>query len=109
MCQMYRKKCACGQRTAEIFFGNMVLDEVSVKEVYCPDCSATADEDPVSTVKDNGWLLSLDTDVLRAYAPRMRLDADTLTAGRSSTRTSSPGSGSPPRTTSSGPRNGKNS
>ncbi len=80
MCQSYRKPCACGQRTAEIFFGKMVLDEAAVTEVYCPQCSGTADLDPATTVEDNGWVLALDPDVLRAYAPRMNLPAEGLTA-----------------------------
>jgi len=80
MCQSYRRPCACRQRTAEIFFGNMVLDESSVREVYCPACSATVSRDPISTVTDNGWVLELDLDVLRTYAPRMQIPADAVTA-----------------------------
>ncbi|NTU59451.1 MAG: hypothetical protein HGA98_00150 [Deltaproteobacteria bacterium] len=80
MCQSYRKPCACGQKTSEIFFGKMILDEAAVRQVYCPECSATVDVDEVSMVSDNGWILELDAEVLRAFAPRMQLDADTLTA-----------------------------
>ena len=80
MCQSYRKSCACGQKTSEIFFGKMVLDEACVREVYCPECSAAVDVDSVSMVSDNGWILELDPDVLRVFAPRMKLDAETLTA-----------------------------
>jgi hypothetical protein len=80
MCQSYRKPCACGQKTSEIFFGKMVLDESSVRQVYCPQCSSTVDVDKISMVEDNGWILELDSDVLRAFAPRMSMDADTLTA-----------------------------
>lgn len=80
MCQSYRKPCVCGQRTAELFFGQMVLDEASVKAVYCPQCSATVDPDPVTMVEDNGWILELDADVLRAYAPRMNMTPDEVTA-----------------------------
>jgi hypothetical protein len=58
----------------------MVLDESSVRQVYCPQCSATVDVDKASMVEDNGWILELDTEVLRAFAPRMNLEADTLTA-----------------------------
>lgn len=82
MCQSYRRPCACGQKTAEIFFGKMVLDEASVAGLYCPQCSATVEVDPVSMIEDNGWLLELDPDVMRAYAPRMNLAADAVTAER---------------------------
>ena len=80
MCQSYRKPCACGQKTAEIFFGKMVLDEAAVRGVYCPQCSATVEPDPVSTVEDNGWILDLDPEVMRAYAPRMGMSPDEVTA-----------------------------
>ncbi|GAB4269248.1 MAG: hypothetical protein Kow0092_23260 [Deferrisomatales bacterium] len=80
MCQSYRKPCACGQRTSEIFFGKMVLDEAAVRAVYCPACSAAADRHPKRTVEDNGWVLELDPEVLEAYAPRMEMTSDEVTA-----------------------------
>ena len=80
MCQSYRKTCACGQKTSEIFFGKMVLDEAAVREVYCPQCSATATADSASMVEDNGWVLELDTDVLQAFAPRMSMTPESVTA-----------------------------
>lgn len=80
MCNMYRKPCACGQKCAEIFFGNMILDEASVAAVYCPECSKTATVDPDTAVEDNGWVLELDADVLKVFAPRMRLERDGVTA-----------------------------
>ncbi len=82
MCQMYRKTCSCGQKTAEIFFGNMILDEVAIAGLYCPACSGAAPDDPKTTVEDNGWVLELDPEVLAAFAPRMHLDAETITAGQ---------------------------
>lgn len=80
MCQSYRKTCTCGQRTSEIFFGKMVLDEAAVREVYCPQCSATVDLNPRSMVEDNGWVLELDTEVLEVFAPRMDMNSKTVTA-----------------------------
>lgn len=80
MCQSYRKPCACGQRNSEIMFGNMILDEAVVAGVYCPQCSATVDVDPATMVVDNGWILELDSDILRAYASRMGMEAASVTA-----------------------------
>ena len=80
MCQSYRKPCACGQKTSEIFFGKMVLDEASVREVYCPQCSSTVEVDAKTMVPDNGWVLELDEDVIAAYAPRMEMTSDDVTA-----------------------------
>jgi len=82
MCQSYRKTCTCGQKTSEIFFGKMVLDESSVREVYCPQCSSTVELDPKTMVEDNGWVLELDPDVMQVYAPRMEMTADGVTAER---------------------------
>lgn len=80
MCQSYRRPCSCGERTSEIFFGKMVLDEAAVREVYCPRCSGGVNLDAASMVSDNGWVLELDTDVLKAFAPRMGMVADEVTA-----------------------------
>lgn len=82
MCQSYRRPCSCGEKTSEIFFGKMVLDEASVREVYCPKCSVGVPVDAASMVADNGWVLELDTDVLKAYAPRMNMAAEAVTAER---------------------------
>jgi hypothetical protein len=60
----------------------MLLDQAAVVELYCPQCSATVDDDPVAMVEDNGWVLELDADILKAYSPRMQLDADTVNAAQ---------------------------
>lgn len=80
MCQSYRRPCACGQKTAEIFFGKMVLDEAAVSGLYCPECSNTVEVDAATMVPDNGWVLELDPDVMAAYAPRMAMTSDEVTA-----------------------------
>jgi hypothetical protein len=80
MCQSYRKNCACGQKTAEIFFGKMVLDEKSVEKVYCPNCSHDMEIDRDARVWDNDWVLELDMDVVRTYANSMGISPDELTA-----------------------------
>ncbi len=68
MCQSYRKACACGQQTSEIFFGKMVLDEKSIAQVYCPECSRDVDTESNNRVWDNGWVLELNLDVVRTPA-----------------------------------------
>ncbi|MGD2270370.1 MAG: hypothetical protein PVI06_08225 [Desulfobacterales bacterium] len=80
MCQSYRKDCACGKNTAEIFFGKMVLDEQSVEQVYCPECSQNIDTDCDHRVWDNGWVLELDMDVVKTYAATMDISPDEATA-----------------------------
>lgn len=80
MCQSYNKACVCGQQTAEIFFGNMLLDETVVSQVYCPVCSRTVDADHKSRVWDNGWVLELNMDRVTSYAPTFGMAPDDITA-----------------------------
>ena len=80
MCESFKTKCACGQKTAEIFFGKMVLAESSVTQVYCPKCSQNVDCERIDRVWDNGWVLELDMDVLRAHANSMGILPQEVTA-----------------------------
>jgi hypothetical protein len=80
MCQSYRKACACGQQTSEIFFGKMILDEKSIAQVYCPECSGDIDTESNNRVWDNGWVLELNLDVVRTRAALMEISPDRVTA-----------------------------
>ena len=80
MCQSYKRTCACGERTAELFFGKNVLNESAVREVYCPTCASRAGDDPSAFVQDNGWVIQLDPDLLKSMASHMGLDSETVTA-----------------------------
>jgi len=80
MCQSYRKPCSCGQNTGEIFFGKMVLDEQSVEQLYCPECSQDVELEWDNRVWDNGWVLELDMDVVRTYAYTMDISPQEVTA-----------------------------
>ena len=80
MCQSYRKACACGQQTSEIFFGKMILDEKSIAQVYCPECSGDIDKESNNRVWDNGWVLELNLDVVRTRAALMEISPDRVTA-----------------------------
>jgi hypothetical protein len=80
MCESLRKKCTCGRNTAEIFFGRMILDERAVKRVYCPQCSNGSPAEGDSRVWDNGWVLELNMDVIRARAPIMEISPDRVRA-----------------------------
>ena len=80
MCQSYKRRCACGERTSELFFGRNVLNESAVLEVYCPKCAGRVDAAPESLVHDNGWVLQLDPDIYQSMAKHMALEADSITA-----------------------------
>ena len=80
MCQSFKTNCVCGQKTAEIFFGKMVLSEDSVAKVYCPVCSQGIDTEGHHRVWDNDWILELDMDVLRNHAASMGIAPQEVTA-----------------------------
>ncbi len=80
MCQSYRKVCACGQNTTEIFFGRMILDETSVAKVYCPDCSQNIETESDSRVLDNGWVIELNMEIVKAHAQVMEISPEEVTA-----------------------------
>ena len=80
MCESFKTKCVCGQKTAEIFFGKMVLAESSVTKVFCPDCSQDAAAERAGSVWDNDWVLELDMNVLRAHAASMGIAPQEVTA-----------------------------
>jgi len=82
MCQSYRKRCACSQNTAEIFFGRMVLDEKAIAQVYCPKCSQNIESGRDNRVWDNGWVLELNMDIVRIRANVMEISAEEITADR---------------------------
>jgi hypothetical protein len=82
MCQSYKKICVCRQKTAEIFFGKMVLNESAVTELYCPNCSRSIDVNGDNRVWDNGWVLELDMNVLRTHAGSMGISPEELSADR---------------------------
>ncbi|MGD2096740.1 MAG: hypothetical protein PVG35_04120 [Desulfobacterales bacterium] len=80
MCESYKTACVCRQKTAEIFFGKMVLTESSVTKVFCPECSQDIDAERADRVWDNDWILELDMDVLRTHAASMGIAPQEVTA-----------------------------
>ncbi|HJO63098.1 MAG: hypothetical protein QF466_01830 [Desulfobacterales bacterium] len=80
MCQSYRKVCACGKNTSEIFFGKMILNEMAITQVYCPKCSHNISTESDSRVWDNGWVLELNMDMVRTHAPIMEISPEAVTA-----------------------------
>ena len=80
MCESFKTTCVCGQKTAEIFFGKMVLAESSVAKVFCPNCSQDIDTDRADRVWDNDWILELDMNVLQLHAASMGIAPHDVTA-----------------------------
>ena len=80
MCESFKTNCVCGQKTAEIFFGKMVLAENSVAQVYCTSCRQDIDSERNDRVWDNNWILELDMDALRTHAASMGIAPQEVTA-----------------------------
>ena len=80
MCESYHLKCQCGRKSAEIFFGKMLLDEKSVNILFCPECSKGHENTRPERVLDNDWVLELNMDLIRIHASTFGIDADELTA-----------------------------
>jgi len=58
----------------------MILDETSVAKVYCPVCSQHIETDCDSRVWDNGWVIELDMEVVKAHAAVMEISPEAITA-----------------------------
>ena len=80
MCESFKTKCVCGQKSAEIFFGKMVLAESSVAKVFCPNCSRNIDSERNDRVWDNNWILEFDMNVLQMHATSMGIAPQDVTA-----------------------------
>lgn len=80
MCESYHLQCQCGKKSAEIFFGKMLLDERSVTALFCPECSKGHESIGPESVWDNGWILVLDMDIIKSHASTFGISADQLTA-----------------------------
>ena len=80
MCESYIVNCQCGNNSAEIFFGKMLLDENSVERLFCPECSQGHEESQQQRVWDNGWVLELNMDIIRLHSSTFGISADSLTA-----------------------------
>ncbi len=80
MCESYIITCQCGAKNAEIFFGKMLLNQSSVKELFCPKCSKGHEEVQPQRIWDNGWVLELNMDIIKSHSSSFGIDIDSLTA-----------------------------
>jgi len=80
MCESYILECQCGSKKGEIFFGKMLLNENSVKQLFCPSCSSGHDSVQRHRVMDNGWVLELNMDIIGSHSSTFGMDAGSITA-----------------------------
>ncbi len=80
MCESYFLEYQCGNKKAEIFFGKMLLNESSVKQLFCPNCSQGYEDSAPQRIWDNGWVLELNMEIIRKYSSSFGMPVDSITA-----------------------------
>ena len=80
MCDSYHLTCHCGKKSADLFFGKMVLNQQAVLALHCPECSAGQALRQADTVWDNGWTLTLDMAIVASHAATFGVNASEITA-----------------------------
>jgi len=58
----------------------MLLNEKSVKQLFCPQCSQGHTTDQPQRIWDNGWVLELDMDTISTHSSTFGMPADSITA-----------------------------
>ena len=79
MCKAERKICKCGQGTATLHFGNNILPENIVRQLYCPVCSAGVEYDAGTMLRDNGWIIDFEVDGAKLFAHEFPAEPDQVT------------------------------
>ena len=80
MCDSYHLTCHCGKKSADLFFGKMVLNQQAVLALLCPECSAGQALRQADTVWDNSWALTLDMAIVASHAATFGVNASEITA-----------------------------
>jgi hypothetical protein len=80
MCESYHMRCECCQRSAEIFFGKMLLDHQALDRLYCPDCSEKQRNGSDDRIVDNGWVLVLNMGHIIQYSSTFGMPPADLSA-----------------------------
>ena len=79
MCMDHSIHCHCGAKTASFQFKDSLLPPEVITDLRCPLCSNGADFDPLSMVRDNGWMIAYNMDVARFMLNRIAVPASGIT------------------------------
>jgi len=63
----------CGQKQANLFFKNHILNPTVLRNIFCPQCSGNVHFDAESMIEDNGWILEFDLDIARSCLHRANI------------------------------------
>ncbi len=64
MCMEFAKECECGQRKASFHFQDNVMPPEVISRLLCPFCDADIELDVSSSVKDNGWAIEYNMELV---------------------------------------------
>jgi hypothetical protein len=79
MCVEHKKVCICGQNSASFQFRDEIMPEEVIERLHCPVCSSRVQYDGETMVRDNGWIIQYDMDVVRFM--RQKLPVADVTPG----------------------------
>ncbi len=65
MCVEHKKVCMCGRNSASLQFRDEIMPEEVLEGLYCPVCAAAVRYDGESMIRDNGWIIKYDMDIVR--------------------------------------------
>ena len=64
MCVEHKKVCMCGRKSASFQFRDEIMPEEVLEVLYCPVCAAAVRYDGESMIRDNGWIIKYDMDIV---------------------------------------------
>jgi len=68
MCQEVRRTCGCGKNHAQFHLRDNVMGQEAIDRLFCPSCSGDQKFDSATMVRDNGWVIEYDMDLVRMFA-----------------------------------------
>lgn len=71
MCVDHTMMCVCKKSRAGFNFRNDILPAEVIGNLYCPHCSTQITYDPGTMLRDNGWVIDFDMDVVNFMKNRM--------------------------------------
>lgn len=71
MCVDHTMSCKCGSSSASLNFRDEIMPTGVVNNLYCPSCSCDVSHDPGSMLRDNGWIIEYDMDVVRFISSKL--------------------------------------
>jgi hypothetical protein len=65
MCVEHKRICECGRNSASFQFRDEIMPEEVLEKLYCPICSSGLHHDEEAMIRDNGWVIKYDMDIVR--------------------------------------------